>query len=288
MYKKMLVLLDGSKLAEVVFSYALALSIRLDLELELLHVCTPQEANELPMREAYIKHMADDLGEKLENTRAKGVIRVGYPPEEILKYADESQVDLIMLTTHGRSGIRFWNIGDVANKVIHAAKIPVWVVPSQLREEVIFDRIPKRPMVIPLNGSKLSESIIPHAINLAQQRGKRGGASELVLVYVDRINRQKVNYASMHGKEEERQFMTKYLEDKIKQIKEVGIEARSVILKGEPAEKINDFVNKYPSQLITMATHGFTGISRFVFSSVTEGVLHLVKKTPIFIIRSSE
>jgi nucleotide-binding universal stress UspA family protein len=286
MYKKMLVLLDGSKLAEVVFSYALPLSNRLDLELELLHVCSIQEANDLPMHEAYLDHMAEKLREKSENTKAKGVVRVGYPPEEILKYADENQIDIILLSTHGRSGIKFWNIGDVANKVVHAAKVPVWLVPSQLREEVIFDRIPKRPMVIPLNGSKHSEAVIPHAINLAKQRGKQSVELELVLVYVASEQVATSPYQTQRI-EDNKLSMTRYLDAIAQQIKEAGIEVRVEILAGDPANALSDFVNHNPTQLITMATHGHSGISRFVFSSVTEGVLHLVKKTPIFLVRPS-
>src|SRR4030042_402735 len=152
MYKKILVLLDGSKLAEVVFTYAQELSARLNLTLELLHVCSSQEAEQLPMRQAYIEHMAEILQTKAEEIRSKiggtkqgkgvqaqGKVVVGYPAEEILKYADENNIDLIMLSTHGRSGIRIWDLGSVADKVIHATRVPIWLVPSELREEIIWD-----------------------------------------------------------------------------------------------------------------------------------------------------
>jgi nucleotide-binding universal stress UspA family protein len=115
MYKKMLVLLDGSTLAEVVFSYAQELSARLGISLELLHVCSPQEAEQLPMRQAYMDHMAEVLRKKAieiqskiggrasgSEIEAQGKVIVGYPAEEILKYADENEVDLIMLSTHGQ------------------------------------------------------------------------------------------------------------------------------------------------------------------------------------------
>ena len=71
MYRKMLVLLDGSKLAEVVFRYAQELSARLDINLELLHVCTPQEADQLPMRQAYMEHMAEILSNKTAEIRSR-------------------------------------------------------------------------------------------------------------------------------------------------------------------------------------------------------------------------
>lgn len=129
MYRKMLVLLDGSELAEVVFRYAQELYGRLNLEVELLHVCPPQEADQLPMRRAYMEYMARQLCVKAEEVRrkyhpnaveqcvqARGNVVVGYPAEEILKYVDEHQIDLVMMSTHGTSGERAWDLGSVANK----------------------------------------------------------------------------------------------------------------------------------------------------------------------------
>ena len=158
MYKKMLVLLDGSKLAEVVFTYAQELSARLNIALELLHICTPQEAEQLPMRQAYMDHMAEILQSKAAEIRsnigategthipAHGKVLVGYPAEEIINYAEKNNIDLIMLSTHGRSGIRMWHIGNVAHKVIHAAKVPIWLVPAELREEIIYDKLASLPL----------------------------------------------------------------------------------------------------------------------------------------------
>jgi nucleotide-binding universal stress UspA family protein len=70
MYKTMLVLLDGSELAEVVFKYARELSGRLSLDLELLHVCTPAESEQLPMRRAYMERMAEVLCPALKSSAA--------------------------------------------------------------------------------------------------------------------------------------------------------------------------------------------------------------------------
>jgi nucleotide-binding universal stress UspA family protein len=298
MYKKMLVLLDGSNLAEVVFSYAQELSGRLNIDLELLHVCTPQEAEQLPMRKAYMEHRAEELREKAEKIRAelkepaenrnisaKGTVVVGYPAEEILKYVDENAIDLVMLATHGRSGVREWDLGSVAHKVIHATKVPIWLVPVRLRPEILKDQVPSRPIVIPLDGSPLSEKVIPHAVNIAKQRGAE---SEVVLVYVDNQSIEPINMGQLKEREAKRAAMQKYLDDKASSISELGVKARSEILLGDPASSIIDYVRHNPNQLIAMATHGHAGISRMIFGSVTEQVLHLVKGTPIFLVRPTQ
>jgi nucleotide-binding universal stress UspA family protein len=298
MYKKMLVLLDGSKLAEVVFTYAQELSGRLNIDLELLHVCTPQEAEQLPMRQAYMDRMAETLQKNAEhirskvgdkpagqNIKARGNVVVGYPAEEILKYSAANQIDLIMLSTHGRSGIRRWDLGAVADKVIHASDVPVWVVPSELREEVIFDKVPRRTMVVPLNGSRLAEGVLPHVTSIAKQRSAE---TDVVLVYSDPNTAATNSLAAVQRAEENRAAMKSYLDDVAKRLKESGVNARAEILMGDPANTIYNYVKSNPTQLIAMATHGQSVLSRMIFGSVTENLIRLIKKTPILLVHPTE
>ena len=300
MYNKMLVLLDGSKLAEVVFTYAQELSARLNLSLDLLHVCDSHEAEQLPMRQAYIEHMAEILQNKAAEIRSKiggttqgkgvqaqGKIVVGYPAEEILKYADENNIDLIMLSTHGRSGIRIWDLGSVAEKVIHAAKVPIWLVPSELKEEIIWDKLPKRTIVIPLDGSKLSEIAIPHAINIAKQRGAQ---AEIVLVHVESYTRYDMTFTKSQLKqiEDARLSMKKYLDEQVQRIGKEGITARVEMSIGDTPSAFIDFLKNNPAQLIVMATRGDVGIKGMMFDGVAEQIVRMVKKTPILIANPSE
>jgi nucleotide-binding universal stress UspA family protein len=292
----MLVILDGSKLAEVVFSYAQELAARLNLCLELLNVCTTQEIGQLPMRRAYIEHMAEVLQKKADAIRsqsgqsitcevaAKGTVVVGYPSEEILKYIDENNVDLLMLATHGSSGIKSWNLGSVANQVVHASKIPVWIVPSELNEAVIYDTLPKRTMVIPLDGSKLSEGVVPYAVSIAKQRGAE---SEIIVLYVENYQEAR-SLLEIKQIKENRERIQKYLEEIVKRIKDQGIPARSDVLMGEPAFAIIDYLKENPPQLIAMATHAHSGLSKMVFGSVTENVLQMIKRTPMLLVRPKE
>jgi nucleotide-binding universal stress UspA family protein len=288
MYQKMLVLLDGSKLAEVVFNYAQELSARLNIKVELLHVCTPQETDQLEMRQVYMEHVAEKLsckaaemrsriGDKSPTSEVKAHVKVlvGYPAEEILKYADNNNIDLIMLSSHGQSGIRVWDIGNVANKVIHASKVDILMVPTELKEDVLYDRLPIRTIIIPMDGTKLSEAVIPHAISLARQRGAE---SEMVLLHVDDPTRQQ---SEITDKE-------KYFADLVKRIGEEGIKSSVKLLRGHPAETIVNYIENNPAHLIVMSTHAHKGLTTMVFSSVLENVLHMVKKSPILVVKPVE
>jgi nucleotide-binding universal stress UspA family protein len=299
MYKNMLVLLDGSELGEVVFKYAQELSARLNLSLELLHVCPSAEAEQLPMRRAYIEHMAQALcagaeqiryslsDESLDSCiRARGTVVVGNPVEEILGYLEENDVDLVMVSTHGHSGIKEWDdIGGVANKVVHTSKVPVWLVPSELRDEIIADTLPGRPLVVPLSGLKMAEAAIPHALNIARQRGAQ---SEIVLLGVVDLGFIIGSLSEVREREAKHARTKDYLEGLAEPIRAEGFQVRTEVLEGEPAERIIGYLKDNPPQLICMATRGKSGLSRFVFGSVTENVIHLIKKTPMLLVSSVE
>jgi nucleotide-binding universal stress UspA family protein len=294
MYKTMLVLLDGSELAEVVLQYAQELSGRLRIDLELLHVCDPHEAEQLPMRKAYMEHVAETVcaraeeirsrhaGESLtECIRAQANVVVGNPAEEILRYVDENDVDMVMMSTHGRSGGSRWDLGSVAYKVVHASHVPIWLVPSELREEVILDTLPRRTLVVPLSGTKQSEAVIPHAVAIAQQRGAE---SELIFLHIDDPGYMVVSRSALHDREEHRAKMKAYLDGLAESMKKDGVDARGEVLVGDPAATILEFLRDNPTQLVAMATRGHTGLSRMVLGSVTENVIHLVKKTPMLLV----
>src|SRR3990170_6432370 len=131
MYHRMLVPLDGSELAERVCVYAKELAGRLDLDAVLLHVGNPSTQGIVPMELAYIDHMAEIVRRQVRDVQKKtdtegkskpvkvtGELAVGYSAEEILRFAEKNSIDLIVLASHGRSGIKRWTIGSVAGKVM--------------------------------------------------------------------------------------------------------------------------------------------------------------------------
>ena len=295
MYKKMLVLLDGSELAEVVFRYARELSGRLDLDLDLLHVVTPQEEDQLPMRRAYIERMAKllcDEAQKLSAStspagvekciEAKGVVAIGDPADEIIKYIDENSVDLVMLSTRGKSGSKVWNIGSVATKVTHASKVPVWLVPAELRDEILEDSLPNRPLLVPLNGSEVAEAAIPYVVSVARQRAEAAG--EMILVHVAEHPTTFYNADHLKAAEADRERIKAYLEGVAEPLRAQGFSVRTEVLIGDPATAVLQHIRYNPPQLVAMATRGRRGLSRFVFGSVTEEIMHSLKKTPMLLI----
>ncbi len=311
MYERMLVPLDGSKLAEVVFAYATELAGRLSLDVTLLHVCSPKEQESAPMHRAYVERAGETIRHHLEEIQKKagiqpgssavatrGELAVGYPAEEILSYADENDIDLILMATHGRSGIRRWAIGSVADKVLRASKVPVWLVRAGIPEEVVYDQWTRRTILVPLDGSELAESVLPHVEALVKQLG-----TELVDVILLRVCEPPIissDYPEaimpLSWEEHVEQQMARskrvseeYLTKVKKRLKDAGLKVRSEVLVGKPplgnpADEIVDYANRNPFNLIVIATHGRSGISRWAYGSVAARVL-LGVSSPLFLVR---
>jgi nucleotide-binding universal stress UspA family protein len=141
MYKKILVPLDGSPLAEAVLPHAQALAKAEGAEIVLLRVPVtpslemlaraPGLANRIieeteQETEAYLEMETAKLIK--EGSKVTSIMREGPIPEVILKVADEIHADVITMSTHGRSGMQRWLMGSVADRVVNHAHIPVMLI----------------------------------------------------------------------------------------------------------------------------------------------------------------
>ncbi|MBI2907666.1 MAG: universal stress protein [Chloroflexi bacterium] len=306
MYKKMLVPLDGSQLAEVVLPYATELVARLDLEATLLHVNTPEERGLAPTYRAYIERMAEVLRRQSEvalqklgtsPVRTKVNVRVafaeGHAAEEILRYADDNNVDLLLIATHGRSGIRGWALGGVADKVLRGSRAPVWLVPAGMPQEPPYDKWPRRTLLVPLDGSQIAESVLPHVEALAKQRGPE--PSEVLLLSVCEPPVVPADFPPVHRaswEEEVKDEMEKgklacerYVEEVEKRLTGAGLAVRAEAAAGDAAEQIVEYAGKDPYSIIVLATHGRSGLTRWAYGSVTAKVLQGTAN-PVFLVRA--
>ena len=123
MYEKILVPLDGSELSEIAVPYAEELAERLGSEITFLYVDEVATGPHHPLHQFY-QGGGERYIEKPDAKEIKVVPRmlVGHPAERIVEYAGEEDVSLIVMATHGRSGVRRWALGSVADKVVEAVK----------------------------------------------------------------------------------------------------------------------------------------------------------------------
>jgi nucleotide-binding universal stress UspA family protein len=299
MYEKILVPLDGSELAEVSLPYAEELASKLKTEAILLqvvprayHVYSAYEAvsqvaytdEEMkPLRasaEDYLKEVADGLKNKGISTRTE--VRVGIAADEIIKLADETDTGVVTMSTHGRSGISRWALGSVADKVVRGTKQPVVLIRAKgarpdVREKDILDKV-----LVPLDGSKESETIIPYIEELASKL-------EIEVTLLHTMAPDYYIYSETQLKQVESLVASAkdYIEKVAAQLKQKGITATaefSEVTQGAEAEEIIKLADEIQADVVAMATHGRSGIGRWAFGSVADRVLH-EGNTPLLLVR---
>ena len=147
MYKRILLPLDGSPLAEQALPHAIAIAERFQAELILLRVLIPlpkpMATAEAALKRAekeravfvreYMERVAADVVE--HGITVEIITNGGRPHLEIIQYAETNQVDLIVICSRGQSGLSRWLMGSVSDRVVRGANVPVLLVRAQKREE---------------------------------------------------------------------------------------------------------------------------------------------------------
>ena len=146
MYKRILLPLDGSPLAEQALPHAIAMAERFQSELVLLRVLIPlprppttaeavlqraEKATAVFARE-YQERVAASVQER--GITVQIVTIEGRPHLQIIQYAETNQVDLIVMCTRGQSGLSRWLMGSVSERVMRGASVPVLLVRAQKRD----------------------------------------------------------------------------------------------------------------------------------------------------------
>ena len=177
MYTKVVVPLDGSPLAEVALLYAEEIAAKMSSDMILLTVLTSEEGEEYQNYLKYTKKVADatrlHVKKYIENATNHNVkidtaTRVGNPAEGILDFAQKGYPCLIVMATHGRSGITRWSVGSIADKVVRAtSKQPLLLIRAKgAHPDVRAKRILKKALVT-LDGSAVSETVLPFISEIA-------------------------------------------------------------------------------------------------------------------------
>ena len=273
MFEKILVPLDGSSVAESALPYARFLAERLDCQAELLRVIEPEE--EARLADGYLAEIAKSF----PHDRVPYRSRPGIAAEVILETAAQDPNTLIVLASHGRSGIGRWLLGSVAEKVLRATSNPLLLIRA-----TETSRADVKPVVdsifVPLDGSKLAELALPPAVDLARALqaelvllsayqlpstayyrtdGETGSASNFIPRYDD--------LAEVMSRESRR-----YLEAKVKELSAKAERVRSEMIEGPAADRIIELAGATKGSLIAMCTHGRSGLRRWLLGSVTEKV----------------
>jgi len=294
---KVMVPLDGSRLAENSLVYLDALKSLGESEVLLVSVVDESEefrgiadadsqAREANLLATYLREVHADI-EKHLGVSVETKVLTGSPAAALIEEAARYAPDLIVISTGGRSGVSRWRVGSVADKVIRAASGNMLVVGPKAAERSswIDARIiePFRTLLVPLDGSELAERALPVATAFADAYG-----SVLHLVRVVPIP---TVTGGMGG---EASYVPDLLETLIDSAKaylsdtaaKLNRPVTTEAVVGSAVVRLEDYVNEHAIDLVVMTTHGRSGFVRTALGSVTDRLLG--GAAPVLVVRARE
>jgi nucleotide-binding universal stress UspA family protein len=315
MFERILVPLDGSERATQALSVAARIARATGGSILLTQVIVPivydgvglapspivtPEVIEMDQQDAesYLKEVA--ASPVLAGIATSCEVLFGFPAQQILRYAREQAVDLIVINSHGRTGLTRWVLGSVAQQVTHESATPVLV----LREGgfVLPGAHPEmlsRPVcaLVALDGSDLAEAVLEPAANLVSALSTpTAGALHLMRV-VKSVSTSSASGAAAQMNEEAVEEVKAYLAAIKARLQEQFPEHDLAIswLVTLNEDVAGDLISAAQTQsegeagrkeadLIAMSTHGRGGFARLVMGSITERVLE-TSRLPMLIVR---
>jgi nucleotide-binding universal stress UspA family protein len=276
-FRKILVPLDGSENAERALPWVKRYAGPPKAEVVLFRAVTqaqsdtwfPSEPGASEARE-YLGRIERELN--YADIPAKIVVKVAPAATAIVAAASEEQGELIVMTTRGGSKVGRWLVGGITEQVMRLSPVPVLVVRSQTP---LARQGRVRRILVPLDGSGLSETVLPWAEKLARfhrarlvfvhvyPRGPRGTSADYDERYDALLKRTRRTIAALAGR---------------------GVKARVHVERGDAAEGILRTAGT--ADLIAMTTHGYGGFKRWMFGSVAEKVIHEAY-VPVFVYKGA-
>jgi len=298
MFSKVLVPLDGSSVSESILPLVDYLVEGLKLPVELLAVVDVKEmltstekarhfdkllADEVHGSEKYLKKIAA----RYPAGRVNSSIDKGLPAESIIAHAEADSGTLIVMATHGRSGLNRWLLGSVAEKVLRGTTAPLFLARAASPQQVATAQLEN--IIVPLDGSELAEKILPMVGELALRL-------KVAVTLFRACEMPSPVYSGGHGFHSVKVFddlsasnaaAQEYLEKQAAGLRAAGVTTVSIISReGLNADEIINIAQHTPNSWIAMSSHGRSGAGRWLLGSVAEKVARHAN-CPVLVFRSA-
>ena len=296
MFDHMLVPLDGSSLAECVLPHTVAVAKAFGSRLTLLQVLQPTGGGGgsgsldplgWHIRKAEAGAYLDGVGARLQEAglRAETALSEGRAAERIIDFARTHDVDLIVLSSHGRSGLSEWNISGVVQKILLSSCTSTMLVRAYQPVRGDLMGLQYRLLLLPLDGSQRAECVLPPGETLA-----RFYSSRLLLVHVvckpETFNRVPAAPEDIEVTdwltERNRLKASRYLE-RLRSRLSADVHIR-LSVSGNVSATLHGLVTEENVDLILLSAHGSSGGSRWPYGSVALSFI-VYGTTPLLIVQ---
>lgn len=289
MLKRILVPLDGSPLAEEAIGMAAAIARASNAHLDLLMVHEPiltgrrddftWSEKQIVAEQKYLLQIAGELATGA-GVHAQETLLRGQPAELIVTRATDCDADLIVMTSHGRTGwSRVW-LGSVADAVVRQSHVPVLILrPAEQRHDPRALRKPVKKILIPLDGSSTAAEVLGVVTDLARTWNARVDVLRVVapvpLITPD-IGMPFVYLANVTDSEATEALVREAAAELARDAESlrrggISVGAQRVVVSPFTAQAIADNAQALEADLIAMSTHG-RGASRLFIGSVADKV----------------
>ena len=292
MYDTILVPTDGSEGAEAAARHGLNLATAFDSQIHLLSVVDERSYSSAladldptigEQREVF-EQQATEAVDRLEelvsgpSVTCHTAVEHGIPHEGIQSYVAEHDIDLVSMGTHGRTGLDRLLLGSVTERVVRTSDVPVLTTRHEPDDRSSYDRI-----LIPTDGSESATAAIDHGIAIAD----RFDATVHALSVVD-VNAVAGAYDAGPGIPHLLDSLEEGCEQAVAAVED-ECENRDVdivtdVVQGTPYRAIREYVDDEGIDLITMGTHGRTGLERYLIGSVTKRTVR-TSDVPVLTVR---
>lgn len=201
----------------------------------------------------------------------ESVIEPGVPYETILEHVSENDIDLTVMGSQGLGRLDRLLLGSVTERVVRLSDVPVMTIPPT---RIDHEAIQCESILLPTDGSTAADAAVDHAIAIAHRVG--------ATVHVLSVIRSGRGLPS--PSDPERAGVEDVVDSMATQVSQRGIDVKTHVQAGSPQDSIRRFVSDSNIDLVTMGTHGRSGVKRYVLGSVTEKVLR-TSDAPVMTVR---
>jgi nucleotide-binding universal stress UspA family protein len=296
MFNRILVPLDQSPIAECVLPHLVAFAKVYDAHVTLIHVMEcPTAANQLPPidplswqlckseAEAYLNDVVNRLSEA--ELEPEPVLLEGQPAHTIIEYAQSNAINLIMMSSHGQTGMSRWNVNSVVRKIIQESMISTMVIRAynpvvERLHGFVYQRI-----LAPLDGSLRSECVLPVVVTLTKEH-----QANLMLAHVV-VKPEMPRQTPLNQDDLEliQRFVDRNLRaanDYFKRLQtHLGVDFVPRLLVSENiAISLHQLVENEAVDLVVISAHGYSGHAKWPYGSLTTSFIDY-GNTPLLIVQ---
>jgi len=301
LFDSILVPLDGSLLAECVLPHAIAIARAFDAKITLLRVLDKRQTAESAQlfdllnwqiaktdAKLYLEKIAARLKES--DVQTHEVVLEGLVAESICEFAQSQRMKLVVLSSHGRTGLSQWGISSVTQKIIFCGPTSVVIVRAHLPvtgELTLRERL-YRQIMVPLDGSWRAENVLPTITMLS-----RFHQSKIHLVHVvktpemarhmplEREDLDLSNQIVARNREE----AVRYLDQMRLHSPLADIDLKTHLLTSEnAAAALHEVVERENVDLVALSAHGYSGNNQWPYGSMVNNFI-LYSKVPLLIVQ---